>query len=679
MTSGSVILASTMSTRAILTRVLTVTALYFTLAELSYLVSHSVSLGVSLFPAAGVSVIALLMTPRCAWWAILAGVALAEVSLDTLHHSPLLVIVGFALANALEPLLAASLILRYGGRPFSLERVQSVTVLGLAALVSTMGSGLIAGGAVSLAGVSGFWHKWNLWWTQDLIGGLAGAAVLVVWVRRPKLSAKIAVEGFAILAVIGLAMYFIGAQRAPLVYMLAPLLVWSAVRFGPVGVSAAALLVVVAGEWSAWKDIGPFSQGASLGVRITLTQTFVGALLVMVLLLHASISQRRAADEGVVELETIGRAAGGIAHDVNNLVQQILINCELLFAQTDPSDERWPHLESIARAAEHSFAVADKLQRVSHREYDVDTSPCDLNNVIRDIEPILRSSLASTALELRLTSSPLPVHADPAAIEQILLNFVVNAGEACGDRGTVIVTTSAGCDPGHLAGMPFAGVQVADDGAGMAHAVLAHALDPWFTTKGSRSRGTGLANVARIVDQQRGTVNMASKLGAGTSVTVRLPMSTSTPPGVDTESPPCEDARGGRILVCSPDDAARRAWCELLRLQGFATLQARAGGEALQISRAHSGPIHLVVTDVMMAGLTGPKMAARLRHERPDVKVLLITDFVDDSITDELSRVADRVLVTPLRGDELVSEVCKLVPDLVPFVGALAAATADEH
>src|ERR1039458_9934668 len=154
-----------------LRRALIVGVVYATFAELSFLLSHSLSLGVSVFPAAGVSVVGLLLSPRRAWPVMLAAVFLAEAALDTAHHAGIVVTVGFALANTLEPFLSASLVLRIGGEPFSLQRLRSVTTLAGVAITMPMLSGLIAGAAVSLAGTGVFWEKWRLWWAQDLVRG----------------------------------------------------------------------------------------------------------------------------------------------------------------------------------------------------------------------------------------------------------------------------------------------------------------------------------------------------------------------------------------------------------------------------------------------------------------------------------------------------------------------------
>jgi signal transduction histidine kinase/CheY-like chemotaxis protein len=645
-----------------LRRALIVGVVYATFAQLSFLMSHSLSLGVSVFPAAGVSVVGLLLSPRRAWPVMVAAIFLAEAAIDTAHHAELLVTLGFALANTIEPFLSASLVLRIGGEPFSLQRVRSVTTLAVVAITMPMLSGLIAGSTVSLAGTGAFWPKWRLWWAQDLVGGLAGAVVLTAREFRPQLSLGRMAQVVGVVIGVGITIFWFGGDRAPIAFLLGIVLVWTAVRLGSIGVSAAGLMVAVAGEWSAWRGVGPFSGASSPHGRIVLTQVFVGACLLTVMIMHAVLAQRRQADQQRAVVEAIGRVAGGVAHDVNNLVHVILMNCEMIFDQIGVESPLWPGIERIARAAEKSAEVAGQLQIVSRLDGSGEPM-CDLNHVIGEMAPILQSAIGPVDLEVFSAPLPCPVAAEPAAVEQVLLNLVLNAGEACATGGRVSVHAAFDRDSsGAVDQCAFAELRVMDTGKGMGQELLARALEPWFSTSRGKARGLGLANVRAIVEGYGGTLSMVSEVGTGTTATVRLPIAT------------CEMADAGpwpaaepypeqtiTVLIVGPNNDARRAMRDPLRGAGYTVLEAAHGGEALERSRAYAQRIDVLIADMMMPGLTGPTLAARLSVERPCLRILLITDLPANTDCDYSSLAPTELLARRFVGDDLMNKVSGLL------------------
>lgn len=651
-------------------RALIVGVLYGVCAEVSFILSHSFSLGVSIFPAAGVSAVGLLLSPRRSWPLICLTLGLVEYSIDIAHRAPVLVSAGYTFANVVEPIIAVVLIQTFGDRPFDLEKVRSITALATASVSAPMASGLLAGTVASIAGVAEFWQKWQSWWSEDAIGSLAAACVLVAWSHRRHVGVRVAVAVLSMISGIGLLLYLIGSHQAPVAFLLGPLLCWAAVRSGPVGVSVAGLLVAVGGEWSAWRGIGPFAGGGSHDSRVILTQVFVGATLLSVLLLHAALTQRNVSAQQLGDLETIGRVAGGVAHDVNNLVSVILINCELLFERLDPADSKWVQLERIERAAEKARSVAAKLQSVGRRTDDAD-GPCDLNAVVSGMEQVLRGGFTDTVLEVRLAHSELPVHIGPASLEQILLNLVVNAKEACRGQGWVRVETGPGSNPGHRSASGFTELRVSDNGRGMPRNVLDRAFDPWFTTKETKTHGMGLASVASLVKQAGGTVMLSSEVQAGTAVTVYLPTAVRVEAAEPVTGVGSAMLQAGTALVCALDGGERRAIRALLRGRGLTVLEASTGGEALDLARRHDGPIHLLIADVMMAGLTGPSVAARMGVERPGLAVVLILDFPDEGLVGLLPGPV-ATLVKPFT-DERLLEVVRAVRPSVELPVALGA------
>jgi len=343
-------------------------------------------------------------------------------------------------------------------------------------------------------------------------------------------------------------------------------------------------------------------------------------------------------------MEAIGRLAGGIAHSFNNLLAAIAFQCELLGERLEEKDERHVHVEEIQKAEERAAALARQLLAFGRKQV-LQPRVLRLNDVIREMTPMLRRLLGETIhLETRLDSAAGAVHVDLGQIEQVILNLVVNARDAMPSGGTLLLAVenaeiAAGSFSGEEADLPpgsYLRLEVEDTGTGISPEVREHLFEPFFTTK-ERGQGTGLglATVHGIVNQSGGHVQVESTPGEGTRFLILLPRATEAP-----ESLARPAARSGRrsrggsevVLLVEDEDNIREPAIEMLEGRGYQVLAAPDANRALALAEEHPGPIHILVTDVVMPGLSGNQLARRLLTGRPEMRVLYISGSPEDSI-----------------------------------------------
>jgi two-component system cell cycle sensor histidine kinase/response regulator CckA len=356
----------------------------------------------------------------------------------------------------------------------------------------------------------------------------------------------------------------------------------------------------------------------------------------------ADITQRKQLEAQLRQaqkLEAIGRLAGGVAHDFNNLLTAILGYTELLLLRLDPQDPLRLDVAEIKAAADRAAALTRQLLAFSRKQV-LQPKILDLNGVVRGVEKILRRLLGEDVSVVTTLAEPLPpLQADPGQLEQILLNLAVNARDAMPHGGTLTLRTAAITRVG-AGGTPpvppgsYVRLQVADTGVGMDSATLAHLFEPFFTTKASgQGTGLGLATVYGIVQQSGGTISVASTPGAGTTLSVDFPavaaLLAPAPAGAIAPDLPL----GVETLLLAEDDAGvRGVVTEILRGLGYTVLVAATGSFALATGRAHAGPLHLLLTDVVMPELSGPELAVTLTAERPDLRVLYMSGYTEEAV-----------------------------------------------
>jgi PAS domain S-box-containing protein len=340
------------------------------------------------------------------------------------------------------------------------------------------------------------------------------------------------------------------------------------------------------------------------------------------------------------KMEAVGRLAGGVAHDFNNMLNVILINAEIGLLATDLTDAHRLRLNEIKQAADRSAELTRQLLAFS-RKQPAQPKRIDLNEVVGENEKMLHRMIER---DIELVFRPAPgrhyVFMDPSQVSQILANLVINARDALAGAGSIRIET-AGVqvdDDSSLlhGGLPAGGyvnLTVSDTGCGMDAFTLEHLFEPFFTTKGEgKGTGLGLATVYGIVKQNLGSISVYSHLGLGTSFKLYLPacgeQAQADQPGAE------QDAPGGQetILVAEDEKPMLDAIRMALEGKGYTVLAALNPLDAFLLAQQHPGPIQLLITDVVMPGMNGRELQERITRARPGIKVLFISGYTGDII-----------------------------------------------
>ena len=323
------------------------------------------------------------------------------------------------------------------------------------------------------------------------------------------------------------------------------------------------------------------------------------------------------------KLESVGRLANGIAHDFNNLLGGILASAELVLAEREQGASSDEELLRIRTAAVRGGEIVRQLMIYGGKESPA-FEPVDVSSLVEEMLQLLKVSISKRAILKAELGECLPaVHGNPAQIRQIVMNLVTNASEALAERDGVIRVTTAPAGK-HIR------LEVSDTGSGISPEVQARIFDPFFTTKFT-GRGLGLAAVQGIVRGHGGAINVVSSLGQGTRFEILLP-STNQParhiPAI--AAPPSGTEVGnvtGSILVVEDEDTLLHAVSKMLRMKGFSVIEAIDGDTALGLFRAHQRDIAVVLLDMTLPGISGPRVFWELRQIRPSVKVILTTAY----------------------------------------------------
>ena len=341
------------------------------------------------------------------------------------------------------------------------------------------------------------------------------------------------------------------------------------------------------------------------------------------------------------KMEAIGQLAGGVAHDFNNVLTAIAGNAELLQEGFPAGDPKRDTVEEIRSAASRAESLTRQLLAFS-RQQIMQPRVLEPNRVVEGMEKMLRRLIGEDIdLVCILPEDVGRVVADPSQIEQVILNLAVNARDAMPTGGKLTLETgNAEFDPAyartHAPAVPgrFVMLAVSDSGAGMSPEVKARVFEPFFTTKApGKGTGLGLATVYGIVKQSGGFIWVYSEAGEGTTFKIYLPRA-----GEDqrpTTAPKAQtDVRGGSEVILLVEDEApvRRVALHALQRYGYTVLEAALPSEALTICKEHSGKIDLVLTDVVMPGMSGPDLAKQLLAQRPGLKVLFSSGYTGEAI-----------------------------------------------
>jgi PAS domain S-box-containing protein len=343
------------------------------------------------------------------------------------------------------------------------------------------------------------------------------------------------------------------------------------------------------------------------------------------------------------KMEAIGRLAGGIAHDFNNLLSIILSYSAMMMDSLSPDDSLRADAEQIAIAGQRARDLTRQLLAFSRRQM-MRPEVLDLTEVVRGVEPMLRRVLGEDIeLTISLAQPTSLVKADPGQIQQIIMNLVVNARDAMPDGGklwieTLDVTLDEDQVRGHPRAQPgpYVSLTVSDTGVGLDETTRVHIFEPFFTTKPKgKGTGLGLSTVLGIVQQSGGHVSVESTPTAGAAFRIFLPRTSEAliphPPPREPRQPVAR--RGSETILLVEDEGQLRVLArDILRSAGYTVFDAPNAAEAIKASQRHAGPIHLLVTDVVMPHIGGRELARRLVVERPRMRVLYMSGYTDDAI-----------------------------------------------
>ncbi|AQX36478.1 hypothetical protein B2D07_19965 [Desulfococcus multivorans] len=343
------------------------------------------------------------------------------------------------------------------------------------------------------------------------------------------------------------------------------------------------------------------------------------------------------------KMESVGRLAGGVAHDFNNMLSVITGYSELALTRLHPGDALRNDLEEILSAAGRSADIIRQLLAFARRQTAAPVV-LNLNDAVEGMLRMLRR-LIGEAVELSWSprTGLWPVRIDPAQVDQIITNLCVNARDAVTDVGKIAIEThnivvdgsGDGDHPATLEPGEYVMITVTDNGIGMAPETLEKVFEPFFTTKASgRGTGLGMATVYGIVRQNHGFIHVDSELEKGTRVRIFLPRhhADAGPASGDALPEKAPNGRGETVLLVEDEPAILKMGKQLVEGLGYTVLPATGPEEAVTLAAAHPGRIHLLVTDVVMPGMSGRDLAQRLQSTHPDIQVLFVSGYTADII-----------------------------------------------
>jgi len=342
------------------------------------------------------------------------------------------------------------------------------------------------------------------------------------------------------------------------------------------------------------------------------------------------------------KMEAVGLLAGGVAHDFNNLLTVITGYSHLLLRDLGPGHPGRGRVDEIVKAADRAAALTRQLLAFGRKQV-LQPRIIPLNAVVVGVEPMLQRLIGEQIQVRSRLEARGRVTADPGQMEQVIVNLAVNARDAMSEGGVLtietadveldesFVRTNPGAQPG-----PHVMLAVSDAGHGMDRETLSHIFEPFFTTKAAgQGTGLGLATVYGIVKQSGGYIAASSELGRGATFRVYLPrVGQEEEPAHAASAPPEPRAAGSEsILVVEDEEALREIVCEVLEADGYTVLAGANPDEALAAAAGHPGPIHLLLTDVVMPGRSGPEVARALRALRPEARVLYMSGYTGEAIS----------------------------------------------
>jgi len=392
--------------------------------------------------------------------------------------------------------------------------------------------------------------------------------------------------------------------------------------------------------------------------------------------LQAEISERKRAEAEKARLEdqlrqaqkmeAVGRLAGGIAHDFNNILTAISGYSDMVLAELRPEHPLHADVVEIQQAAKRAASLTSQLLAFSRRQL-IRPRVLDLGQVVSLSEPMLRRLIGEhIAMQLRFDPDLWKIKSDPGQIDQILVNLAVNSRDAMRDGGHLTIEVrNANIDEAfckaHPEGVPgeYVMLSVSDDGSGIDSDALQHLFEPFFTTKPQgKGTGLGLSTVYGIVKQNRGFVNVYSEVGLGSTFKVYFPRTRETAEPASPPAPRPTVPSRETILLVEDEDTVRRLAKRLLERQGYTVLEAAGGQAACRLADEWGADFHLLLTDVVMPGMSGRELHRTLAAKRPGLRVLFMSGYTDDAIAHHgVLKEGTSLLQKPFTADSLNRKV----------------------
>lgn len=360
---------------------------------------------------------------------------------------------------------------------------------------------------------------------------------------------------------------------------------------------------------------------------------------------HMDITKSKELEEQLRQsqkMEAIGQLAGGIAHDFNNLLTVIQGYSEVALLKTRNEDPLTEHFTKISEAAGRAAGLTHQLLAFSRRQV-MESKVIDLNVSVENLHGMLKRVIGE---DIELGTIPgrdlWRVKADPRQIEQMIINFAVNARDAMPTGGKLTIeTANAHLDNSYTADHvdvvpgPYVMLCVSDTGTGMPPEVVERVFEPFFTTKEKgKGTGLGLSMVYGTVKQSGGAISVYSEVGRGTVFRVYLPRSTGSNEGIERKTEPAQTPRGNEtVLLVEDDDAVRELSVRILAMHGYQVLEAASPKEAIRLAQGHEQTIDMVLTDIVMPQMSGKELVDRLRQSLPNLKLLYMSGYTNQTIT----------------------------------------------
>ena len=362
------------------------------------------------------------------------------------------------------------------------------------------------------------------------------------------------------------------------------------------------------------------------------------------LVIHTDITERKSLEAQLRQsqkMDAFGQLAGGVAHDFNNLLTIITGYSEVILSGVVPANQQPDFIREIRKAGDRAASLTRQLLAFSRKQM-LQAVVLELNTLVTEVEKMLRR-LIGEDIDLAMVLDPAlgQVKADPGQIEQVILNLVVNARDAMPTGGHLTIETrNLELDQDYAQKHPevqpgkFVMLAVTDSGCGMDEATRARIFEPFFTTKEvGKGTGLGLATVYGIVKQSGGGIEVYSEVDRGTTLKIYLPRHEATVSSGKSLPGHSLVPRGTETILLAEDQEEVRAIVRLaLESKGYTVLAARNGNEAMQLCKQHSGPIHLLMTDVVMPKMNGRQLAVLVVDQRPQIKVLYLSGYTDDAV-----------------------------------------------